>query len=382
MKDDIRNIINLENITRVRSSISVATALPSKNSIVKLIPIQYLERGVKVLIDGKLFIAFIDGKIPIKEEIIAHVTSVNPFSLNLNLSTQVENSEDFLIDQIIKIFGLKNSNPIRATILKVVKEGNILIKSKIIQLFKLTRFIKGDGIEFSLLINLVWNNSEDNNKYIEELYESLFDESFEEVCNNLFRSVNDLLFSEISQFLSQQISESLIYIEESQNVQAILNKTDSVLKIIKLLNDQDKLKNYNHNEEVTNFIKYGTKYILQKSVLKEYDYYPDFVLVKRDTQLTVIHYSIKKIINNSNNTSYKIVFKNDSLPFTLSGIIRDNFLHGNLKINEALAEGETITSLEESLFNHWGFRSAITVNNEDNNYHMSKINSEVNKLIS
>ncbi len=87
MKDDIINIINLENITRVRSSLNIENYLPGKKSIVKLIPIQYLEQGVKVLIDGKLFIAFIDSKIPIKEEIIAQVKSVSPFSLSLNLST-------------------------------------------------------------------------------------------------------------------------------------------------------------------------------------------------------------------------------------------------------------------------------------------------------
>ena len=51
MKDDITNIINLDNITRVRSSISVANELPAKNTIVKLIPIQYLKQGIKVLID-------------------------------------------------------------------------------------------------------------------------------------------------------------------------------------------------------------------------------------------------------------------------------------------------------------------------------------------
>lgn len=382
MKDDIRNILNLENITRSRSSIGIATVVPQKDSIVKLTPIQYLEHGVKVLIDGKLFLAMIDDEIPVKEEIIAHVSSVNPFSLNLNLSMQIETKEDFIIDQIIKIFGLKDDNSVRNIIFKVVKEGKILIKSKILELLKLTKYIKNNDLEFSLLINLVWNNSTGNNKYIEELYEHLFDESFEEVCNNFYKSVSELLFSDIPQFLSQQINESIIYEEESLNTKAILNKTDTALGLIRLLSNHDNLKSYCENDAVAEFINYGTKYILQKSVLKDYDYYPDFVIVKRDTELTVIHYSIKKITNSNNKSSYKIIFKNDSLPFELSGIIRDNFLQGNVKVNESFEEGETIASLEENLFNHWGFRSALMINNENKNYHLSKINTEVNKLIS
>ena len=121
---------------------------------------------------------------------------------------------------------------------------------------------------------------------------------------------------------------------------------------------------------------------MQKSVLKDYDYYPDFILLKKDGQQVLIHYSIKKIINFNNNARYKIIFKNDKLPFELSGIIRDNFLHGNIEVKDEPTVHENISTLEENLFNHWGFRSSISLNKNSKNYHIAKINTEVNKLVS
>jgi hypothetical protein len=382
MKDDIINIINLENITRVRSSMNVSNYLPGKKSIVKLIPIQYLEQGVKVLIEGKLFIAFIDSKIPVKEEIIAQVKSVNPFSLSLNLSAEVSKSDDFLIDQIIKKFNLKNNNSVRKTIFNIVQDGHILIKSKIVQLLQLTKLIKSEGIEFSLLVDLIWNYTSENQKNIEELYETLFDESFEEVCDKFYNSVKELMFSQLPQYLIQKIKATLVYNQESNSSKAILNKSEAVLDIIKLFNSDEDGYSISHEINTTQFIKYGTKYILQKSVLKDYDYYPDFIILKREDREFLIHYSIKKVISFNKSARYKIIFKNESLPFELKGIIRDNFLHGNIEVKEEIAQSETISSLEENLFNHWGFRSSISLNSNSKDYHITKINSEVNRLVS
>ncbi len=383
MKNDITNIINLENITRVRSSMSVNTNLPSKNSLVKLIPLEYLEQGVKVLIDGKLFIAFIDGKIPIKEEIIALVTNSNPVSLSLNISSQLKNEQNILVDQILEKFGLKNTTHFRSIILRVIEEGIILIKSKIVLLEELIRSIKVDGLEFSLLLNLVWSNQDKSRHYIEDLYDKLFDESFEEVCDGLFNSVNELLFSNIPQYLSQQIRDTLIYNEEEINTTSLINKTDRVFNLIKQLNNHKNDVANNKSNEIATFINYGTKYILQKSVFKEYDYYPDFVIVNREAELTIINYSIKKIYESNNLNSYKIHFKHEALPFQLNGFLRDKFLVGDMSIAEVLVDNEEINSLEESLFNRWGFRSDIRKNvDRKNEFYTTKINVKVNKLVS
>lgn len=383
MKEEISNIINMESITRVRNSMSLNGKLPTKNTLVKLIPLEYLEQGVKVLIDGKLFIAFIDGRIPIKEEIIAYVKSVNPISLSLNLSSVNKKDENFFVDQIMKKFSIKDSEEIRKTINNVIEEGNILIKSKIMLLTEMNSFIKADGLEYSLLMNLVWNNSDKSRNFIQELYDELFNETFESVCDSLFNSVNELLFSNIPQYLCQNIRDSLIYNEDNLNTDSLTSKADQIYNLIKQLNKVKDTCSSIEEKSIADFINYGAKYILQKYVLKDYDYYPDFVIANKKSELTVIHYSIKTVYNSQNIKSYKILFKHDDIPFKLSGIFRDKFLVGNIETNEELANSDEINSLEECLFDHWGFRSDLTTNNsKTNNFHTSKINVEVNKLVS
>lgn len=382
MKSDIRNIINFESITKLRSSIEIGSNLPPKNRIVKLIPIQLLEQGVKVLIDGKLFIAFIDGKIPIKEELIAIVTNSNPYALSLNLNSQLSNDNTNLIDQVIKKFELRNNTLNRRIVLKVIEEGHIVIKSKILLLTELLAYIKANGLGFSLLINLVWNNNNKSKQYIDELYSNLFDESFETVSENLLDYMNSLLFASLPQYLNQQISESLIFDEEKSSVKALLDKSQSLYEIIKLLNEVSKTKNFTNSSVISNFIYYATKYILQKSVLKDYDYYPDFVIIKRNAELTIVHFTIKKIYNVNNQVSYKVVFTHDSLPFDLQGIIRNNFLIGDINAPEILNDKSEITSLQDRLKN-WGIYSDLKINDKSKNkYKISKLNKELNELIS
>ena len=383
MKDDISNIINLESITRVRNSMSLNGKLPTKNTLVKLIPLEYIEQGVKVLIDGKLFIAFIDGKIPIKEEIIAYVNSASPISLSLNFSSKNKKDENYFVDQILKKFALKDSAEIRNTIKKVIEEGNILIKSKILLFSEMNCCIKANGLEYSLLMNLVWNNNDKNRNFIEELYDELFNETFENVCNNLFASINNLLFSKLPQFLSQKIRDSLIYNEEIINTDSLTSKVDQTYSLIKQFNEIKGSCSQTEQKDISDFVTNGAKYILQKSVLKDYDYYPDFVIVNRNSELSVIHYSIRKIQTSNNQKSYKILFKHEDIPFQISGILRDKFLVGDIAINEELVNSNEVNSLEECLFDHWGFRSNLTKNNErKNNLYTSKINIEVNKLVS
>ncbi len=383
MKSEIRNIINLENITKLRSSISIAPNMPLKNSVVKLIPIEFLEKGVKALIDGKLYIAFIEGKIPIKEEIIAIVQSSNPFTLSLTLNSELSKDNTVLLDEVIKKFELKNSSFNRKLILKVIEEGNILIKSKFVQLTELLRYIKVNGLELSLVINLVWNNNDKNKQFIDELYSDLFNETFKEVSENLFKAINELLFSNLPQYITHQIGEKLIYNRKDENTKSLVDKSKGLYEIIKLLNEY---QNSNANADtaiILEYILYSTKYILQKSVLKDYDYYPDFVIVKKDNELEIIHYSVKKLFNTNNKVSYKVIFSSDSLPFELKGIIRNNFFAGDIDLPENLVEKEEIISIEDRLRGNWEINADVKVNSKvKNNSKASKLNVELNKLIS
>jgi hypothetical protein len=383
MKSEIRNIINLEDITKLRSSMSISSNMPSKNSIVKIIPIEFLEKGVKALIDGKLYIAFIEGKILIKEEIISIVQSVNPFTLSLKLNSELSKDNTVLLDQIIKKFELKNSAFNRNLILKVIEEGNILIKSKFLQLTELLRYIKVSGLELSLLINLVWNNNDKNKQFIDELYSDLFNETFKEVSEGLYKAINELLFSNLPQFIIHQISEKLIYNNKDENIKSLVDKSKGLYEIIKLLNDYQNSNISLDNLVISDYIFYSTKYILQKSVLKEYDYYPDFVLVKKDNELEIIHYSVKKLFNTNDNVSYKVIFSSDSLPFELKGIIRNNFFAGEIDVPENLVEKEEIISIEDRLRGNWEINSDVKVNSKVKNiFKASKLNAELNKLIS
>ncbi len=383
MKNEIRNIINLEDITKLRSSMSISSNMPSKNSIVKIIPIEFLEKGVKALIDGKLYIAFIEGKIPIKEEIISIVQSANPFTLSLNLKSELSKDNTILLDQIIKKFEMKNSAFNRKLILKVIEEGNILIKSKYLQLTELLRYIKVNGLELSLLINLVWNNNDKHKQFIDELYSDLFNETFKEVSEGLYKAINELLFSNLPQFIIHQISEKLIYDKKNENIKSLVDKSKELYEIIKLLNDYQKSNISLDNSVISDYIFYSTKYILQKSVLKEYDYFPDFVLVKKDSELEIIHYSVKKLFNTNDNLSYKVIFSSDSLPFELKGIIRNNFFAGEIDVPENLVEKEEIISIEDRLRGNWEINSDVKVNSKVKNiFKASKLNAELNKLIS
>lgn len=296
MKNDIRNIINFEDLTRVRSSINVLKNIPAKDSLVKLIPIEYLNQGVKVLIDGKLFIAQIDEKIPVKEEIIAEVTSTNPFLLTLNLTEKLFKNKNFLLDQVIQKFDLPNTDSIRKLLVNVIGEENILIKSKILSIIDLLKNYPVKGLEFSLLVNLIWNNNDKQKIFIKDLYENLFDEPFEQVCENLFDSLKELLFTDMPNYLNQQISNSIIYNQKNDNSKFMANMPESILGLIKTLNDYKSKNKTFETTEIDNFIFHGTKYILQKSVLKEYDFYPDFVVVKNGSELNIINYSIKKCL--------------------------------------------------------------------------------------
>ena len=124
MKDEIINIINFEKMTSLRSSMGAQSYIPSKNSLVKLIPLEYLKHGVKVLIEGKLFIAVLDGHIPIKEEIIAYVANDKPFTLSLNLLPQLKKNEVQTVESILKKLNIFRNSHLKKIIPQIIKEGH------------------------------------------------------------------------------------------------------------------------------------------------------------------------------------------------------------------------------------------------------------------
>lgn len=380
MKEDIRNIINFENLTKVRNSINVGNSLPAVNSIVNLVPIEYMDKGVKVLIDGKLFIAFIEERIQPKEEILAIVKSTNPFSLSLNLKSSLLRFENPFAKLVLKKLNLPSTTLYKNIVNQVIEEGKILIRSKLVSLENLLQKIKPTGMEYTLLIDLIWHNDENDQEYIEDLYYNLFDEKFKDVCEKLAVAINELLFSEIPQHIVHEINNSLIYSEREKCEKAILNKVNTIIEIIKMLNEIGD-KSILNRKSIDAFIYYGTKYVMQKSVLKDYDYYPDFVIVNTGKSNSIIHYGIKKYYGTNNEVYYKLSFLSNQFPVKLSGFIKERLMIGEVEMENYNSFDEYIKPFEEMLWDKHGFRSDIKSKN-NNIVVMPNLDIKINKLVS
>lgn len=382
MKNEILNIIDIEEITKVRNSINSDLTLPKKNALVSLIPIEFLEKGVKVLIDGKLFIAFIDENIPLKEEIIAIVTNSYPFTLSLNFNYILNKSKNNILAQILKKLQFKDNPDIRKLIVNIILEEKPLIRSKILLLNNLYNKHNVQGLELSLLINLVWDNANNNFLSISDLYEDLFDESFDNVSEKLFTVTKELLFTDISPIILHQFNSELIYSDKENNTQAITGKSEILLKIIKSINETYGNSKSNYLEE---FIRLSSIYILQKSVLKEYHYYPDFVVVRQNGELILVKYNIKKTFSINDVPIYKLQFKHNKLPFELSGIIRNGFLLANMNLDEESDRNisNELDSFSENLKNQLRIGSKINTYMKDNTkLKLEDYKTGFNKLIS
>ena len=249
-------------------------------------------------------------------------------------------------------------------------------------MLKLSKKVNVSGLEFSLLINLVWEYSKDGSSFISNLYEDLFNETFDEVCEKLFSITKKVLFTDIAPFILHQLNADLIYSEEENNSHAIINKNKSVLSIIKSINEAYPRSK---SDMLETFIKYGSSYILQKSVLKEYDYYPDFVIVRHGGELTLVKYNIKKTHSKNDVPIYKLSFKHENLPFELTGIIRDRFLVGNISLEENKVEeySEEIDSFEDLLQSKENISSDVKINSKSNEVlELGMYKKGLNKLIS
>lgn len=379
MKDDILNILNLEELTKVRNSISGTVNVPAKNSIVSLVPLEFVEKGVKVLINGRLFFAIIKEKIPLKEEIIALVTSDSPFTLSLNFSSVLRNNKVKVLNELLRKLKLKNDAETNNLLLNVIKEEKPIISSNIALLNNLLRKLNVSGLELSLLINLVWGNNQNNYLLIQNLFEDLFDESFDTICAKLFSTIEKILFENISPIILHQINSDLIFNEEDNNTQVITNKSENLLKIIKSIGE---IYKSSRSDLLNDFIKHASTYILQKSVLKDYDYYPDFVIARYNDKLNLIKFNIKKTFSIENQPVYKLQFKNENLPFELTGIIRNGYLFGNIETEDTSYDqlSNEIDEFKKSLEDKIKVSSSLNINSSKTN--LDEYKHGINKLIS
>ncbi|MBK7104421.1 MAG: hypothetical protein IPH62_03965 [Ignavibacteriae bacterium] len=376
----MKNMIDFESLTRVRNSVNAEIYLPEKNNLVSLIPLEIFGHSVKVLIDGKIFIAEFDEKIPLKAELIAVVVEKRPITLSLNLNQILLRNKNFLFEQISEKFKISNTERTKDLLTKIIQEEKPLIKSKYLQLENITQKIKVKELELSLLINLIWKYSEKDIPLILDLYENLFAISFSTTCKYLFNSIKNLMLNQEDVYLLNEVNTNLIYDVKRENTNSLQNKSEVLLKLIKYFNDAEF-----SSKEVDEFIKFSSIYILQKSVFKDYDYYPDFVIVKRGSGFSFIKYNIKKLFLSNGMPSYKLEFEHGEIPAKIKGFLRNNFLVGSIDIenyeNNLLLQ--EIDEFKKEINEKWQINVELNIT-EDQIYSAEKSfhKNGINKLVS
>jgi len=369
MKDSSLNIINIDDLPVVRKS-SKRIVMPKRNTLVTVTILERLNNGVKVLIDGKLFIAIVSENVELQEELIAWVSDNEKLELSLNLSNQYNSSSNYILDQIISKLGLINNISTNAILAKIIEERKPVIKSKVKLLLA---FISDNKMELSdsqlsLLINILWSERGNSTKLAEELFENLFVETFEIVSNNLFEATKEIIYTKIPSFILKQINKT-IYDEKLDNTIALNGKRELIIEAIKNLNNNLLAnKNVEDKEVIEKYIEYGVKYILQKSALQHFDYFPDFVIAKNGNGLLLIMLEIKKYYSNNGEAFYNIIFKHNAIPIELKGIIRNQFLSSNVIVNIKNNEvvSEKIKNFQNELKTNWEINSHITLNETKN----------------
>ncbi len=387
MTENITNIINYDALTGIRHS-GNPSLMPKTNTLVSLELIERLDKGVKVLIDGKLFIAIIDEIVPLKEELLAWVTSVNKFSLTLNFEKQLAKNRDFLLKEITHKLKIPYNKSTENILEKIIKEKKPLIKSKVIQLLELMDEVNVDHnkLQLMLLINIVWHNSANENNFAKDIVNNLFNESFEDVCKQFAESTKELLFTEIPPFIIKEINNKIIFDEGTNNTIALGSKTEAVIGLIKYLNDFLEINKYKANNlQIVKFIKFGSRYILQKLVLQEYNYYPDFIIAKRNNDLALIMVEIKKYLINNSKPVYNLKFKYKNEPIELDGLLKDYFLIGNIMTDTTNYEqvNNKVEIFRKNLWQKRNIGSNISINKKEQNRSLEQLsNLQINKLVS
>jgi len=367
MTDSLLNIINITDLPRTRKS-NTSAKTPLKNTLVTVTILEKLSQGVKVLIDGKLFIAIINENVAIQEELIAWVADSEKFELTLNLSTQFKkNSSDILLEIILKL-GLSNNINTNTMLTKIIEERKPVIKSKVNLLIE---FISQNQMKFSdsqlsLLINILWGEKENSIKLAEELFGNITKEPFEDICKQLFEVTSEIIFVKIPSFILQQINRT-IFDSQTDNIEALYNKKEIIIKSVISLNNYITNESMMENRNILEkYIEYGTKYILQKTILQKYDYYPEFVIAKNENELILIILEIKKYFLNSGEAFYNIVFKQNAIPLELKGIVRNKFLSGNILMDDEKLDVELLRDFQQELKQKWDMNSHISLNETDN----------------
>lgn len=313
----ISNIANTSAGTININAGSAVSNLPAVNSTALLNVIEKINSSYKVLINGKVF----QTQLPINAEkgddILARVIQQNPFTLAL------DRFENLLVD-VNAVLSLLEKLQISRTvlsekILKLVAAGKKAItKSK---LEKIINYIEKSGVEFDesrlvLLINLIWDNSNETYQEIANSYHKIFDISFEKLSAEIYESLLRLNRLNLPEQIYLKINEAMIFDYENEahqfNLVSVGDKSDEFLALARIIEGETERNQLAASalSELEYMQSLLIKYILQKAIYNKYNIYPEFVIIKFKSRLELINYQYEKGAN-GNGDSYKLFINPD-----------------------------------------------------------------------
>lgn len=313
----ISNIANTSAGTININAGSAVSNLPAVNSTALLNVIEKINSSYKVLINGKVF----QTQLPINAEkgddILARVIQQSPFTLAL------DRFENLLVDPNAVLSLLEKLQISRTVlsekILKLAAAGRKAItKSK---LEKIINYIEKSGVEFDesrlvLLINLIWDNSNETYQEITNSYHRIFDISFEKLSAEIYESLLRLNRLNLPEQIYLKINEAMIFDYENEahqfNLVSVGDKSDEFLALARVIEGETERNQLAASAlyELEHMQSLLIKYILQKAIYNKYNIYPEFVIIKFKSRLELINYQYEKGAN-GNGDSYKLFINPD-----------------------------------------------------------------------
>lgn len=326
----ISAVSNITSMTAGTININAGTAisnLPAVNSTALLNILEKFNNNYKVLINGKVFQTQLPVNAEKGDEILAKVLQQYPFTLALDKFDNLLNAESGALILLLDKLQLSKTALSEKILRYVIANKKSLTKSK---LEKLINYVEKAGIDFDesqivLLINLIWDNSNEGFKDVANSYHKIFDMSFEKLSSEIFESLLRLNRLNLPQEIYLKINEAMIFDYENEahqfNLVSVGDKSDEFLSLARTIEAEIE-KNIlieSSIQELEVIQSLMIKYILQKSIYNKYNIYPEFVVVKFRSRLELINYKFEKSTVSKDDT-YRIFINPDQGRFENTAI--------------------------------------------------------------
>lgn len=318
MISSIPNIVNTSTGTININAGSGVGNLPAVNSTALLNVLEKINNTYKVLINGKVFQTQLPINVEKGDEVLARVLQQYPFTLALDKFENLLISDAGGLLSLLEKLQLAKSALSEKILRLVIANKKALTRSK---LEKIIDYIEKAGIDFDesqlvLLINLIWDNSNEGFKDTANSYHKIFDMSFEKLSAEIFESLLRLNRLNLPQEIYFKINEAMIFDYENEahqfNLVSVGDKSDEFLSLARVIEIEAGKNELTAPALLELEVLQGLliKYILQKAIYNKYSIYPEFVIIKFRSRLELINYRFEKSTNGKEDT-YKIFINPD-----------------------------------------------------------------------